>query len=148
MTERIGLVAQNWTTGMIMITPFSFSLREMAGVYARTIGAMAEAYVASTSMTTNMIFAGMNGTRATTNFTRQNAKEALSINSNSARSFAQAARETVQVQGEGSEVKIDLPRIVARVLVREEQDQQQTPLNLKEMIQLCLVQLVLVVKVR
>lgn len=60
----------------------------------------------------------------------------MSINSNSARSFAQAAREMVQVQGEGSEVKKDLPRIVARVLVREEQDQQQTPLNPKEMIQL------------
>ena len=65
MTERMGQVDQNWTTGMI--TPFSFSPREMADVYARTIGAMAEAYVASTSMATNMVFAGMDGTRATTN---------------------------------------------------------------------------------
>ncbi|MFL6523737.1 MAG: hypothetical protein ACJ70Q_02740 [Nitrososphaera sp.] len=49
----------------------------MADVYARNIGAMAEAYVASMSMATNMIFAGMEITQATTNFTRQNAKEAL-----------------------------------------------------------------------
>jgi hypothetical protein len=102
MAERMGHVAQNWTTGMM--TPFfSYfsSPQEMADVYTRTIGAMAEAYVASTRMATNMIFAGMEVTRATTNFTRQNAKEAARITSNSARSFAQNARETVQVQGEG-----------------------------------------------
>jgi hypothetical protein len=101
MAERMGHVAQNWTTGMM--TPFfSYfsSPQEMADVYTRTIGAMAEAYVASTRMATNMIFAGMEVTRATTNFTRQNAKEAARITSNSARSFAQNARETVQVQGE------------------------------------------------
>lgn len=48
----------------------------MADVYARNIEAMTEAYVASMSMATNMIFAGMEVTQATTNFTRQNAKEA------------------------------------------------------------------------
>jgi hypothetical protein len=104
MAERMGHVAQNWTTGMM--TPFfSYfsSPQEMADVYTRTIGAMAEAYVASTRMATNMIFAGMEVTRATTNFTRQNAKEAARITSNSARSFAQNARETVQVQGEGQQ---------------------------------------------
>jgi hypothetical protein len=48
----------------------------MADVYARNIEAMTEAYVASMSMATNMIFAGMEVTQAITNFTRQNAKEA------------------------------------------------------------------------
>src|SRR5829696_502990 len=99
MAERIGLVAHYWTTtGM---TPF-FSPREMIDIYARTIGAMAEAYVTSTRMATNMMFAGMEATRATANYTRQNAKEASRITSNTARTFAQTAKETVQVQdGEG-----------------------------------------------
>jgi hypothetical protein len=98
MAERIGQAAHYWTTtGMMM--PF-FSPREMADIYARTIGAMAEAYVASTRMATNMLFAGLEATRATTNYTRQNAKEASRITSNTARAFAQTARETVQVQGE------------------------------------------------
>ncbi|MDQ3727779.1 MAG: hypothetical protein M3307_06040, partial [Thermoproteota archaeon] len=97
MAERIGQVAHYWTT--TGITPF-FSPREMADIYARTIGAMAEAYVASTRMATNMMFAGLEATRATTNYTRQNAKEASRITSNTARAFAQTAKETVQVQGE------------------------------------------------
>jgi hypothetical protein len=94
MAERIGEVAHYWTTSM---TPF-FSPREMADIYTRTIGAMAEAYVASTRMATNMMFAGMEASKATTNYARQNAKEASRITSNTARSFAQAAKETVQVQ--------------------------------------------------
>ena len=99
MAERIGQVANYWTTtGM---TPF-FSPREMIDIYARTMGAMAEAYVTSTRMATNMMFAGMEATKATTNYTRQNAKEASRITSNTARTFAQTAKETVQVQdGEG-----------------------------------------------
>jgi hypothetical protein len=100
MAERIGQVAHYWTTGMMM--PF-FSPREMANIYARTIGAMAEAYVTSTRMATNMLFAGMEATRATTNYARQNAKEASRITSNTARTFAQTAKETVQVQGEERE---------------------------------------------
>jgi hypothetical protein len=99
MAERIGQVAHYWTTtGM---TPF-FSPREMIDIYARTMGVMAEAYVTCTRMATNMMFAGMEATRATTNYTRQNAKEASRITSNTARTFAQTAKETVQVQdGEG-----------------------------------------------
>jgi hypothetical protein len=97
MAERIGQVAHYWTTtGM---TPF-FSPRQMADIYTTTIGAMAEAYVASTRMATNMMFAGMEAARATTNYARQNAKEASRITSNTARGFAQTAKETVQVQGE------------------------------------------------
>jgi hypothetical protein len=94
IAERIGQVAHYWTTSM---TPF-FSPREMADIYTRTIGAMAEAYVASTRVATNMVFAGMEASKATTNYARQNAKEASRITSNTARSFAQTAKETVQVQ--------------------------------------------------
>jgi hypothetical protein len=87
----------NWTTttGMMGIP---FYPREMADVYARTIGTMTEAYVSSTRMATNMLFAGIEAFRATTNYTRQNAKEAARITSNTARTFAQTAKETVQVQ--------------------------------------------------
>jgi hypothetical protein len=94
MAERIGQVAHYWTTSM---TPF-FSPREMADIYARTIGAMAEAYVASTRMATNMMFAGMEASKASTNYARQNAKEVSRITSNTARNFSQAAKETVQVR--------------------------------------------------
>ncbi|MFL6483855.1 MAG: hypothetical protein ACJ70Z_03980 [Nitrososphaera sp.] len=71
----------------------------------------------------------------------------MSINSNSTRSFALTARETFKFKEKDSVVEIDLPRTVARVLVREEQDQQPTPLNREETVQLQLVQLVLLVKV-
>jgi hypothetical protein len=98
MAQRIGEVAHYWTTGTMM--PFFFSPREMTDIYARTIGAMTEAYVASTRMANNVLFAGIEATRATTNYTRQNAKEASRIASNTARAFAQTARETVEVQGE------------------------------------------------
>ena len=86
----------NWTTGMIG-TPF-FSPGQIADIYARTIGAITEAYVASTRMATNSLFAGIEATRATTNYARQNAKEASRITSNTARAFAHTSRETVQVQ--------------------------------------------------
>jgi hypothetical protein len=72
----------------------------MTNIYARTIGAMAEAYVASKRMTTNMMFAGLEATRATTNYARQNAKEASRITSNTARAFVQTTKETIQVQWE------------------------------------------------
>jgi hypothetical protein len=85
----------NWTTGMIG-TPFSPV--QIADIYARTIGAITEAYLASTRVATNVLFAGIEATRATTNYTRQNAKEAARITSNTAKTFAQTSRETVQVQ--------------------------------------------------
>jgi hypothetical protein len=96
-TPIVQRTGYNWTTGMIE-TPF-FSPREMADIYTRTIGAITEAYVASTRIATNVLFAGIEATRATTNYTRQNAKEAARITSNTARTFAQTtAKETVQVQ--------------------------------------------------
>ena len=91
-------VAQRTTTTNIMgATPF-FSPQQIADVYARTIGAMTEAFVASTRMANNVLFAGLDATRATTNYARQNAKEASRITSNTARTFAQTSRETVQNQ--------------------------------------------------
>lgn len=104
VAQSTGRGGNNYWTGGMMMTPFSFfSPREMANIYARTIGAITEAYVASTRMATNMLFAGMEATRATTNYARQNAKEASRITSNTARTFAQTSRETVQVQGEEAE---------------------------------------------
>ncbi len=89
----------NYLTGGMMggAMPF-FSPGQIADIYARTIGAMTEAYVASTRMATNVLFAGIEASRATTNCTRQNAKEAAHITSNTAKTLAQTARETVQVQ--------------------------------------------------
>ena len=90
-------VAQRTPTNIMGATPF-FSPQQIADVYTRTIGAMTEAFVASTRMATNVLFAGLDVTRATTNYTRQNAREAASITSNAARAFSQTARETVQNQ--------------------------------------------------
>jgi 5-bromo-4-chloroindolyl phosphate hydrolysis protein len=82
----------------IIIFFLFFSPGQIADIYARTIGAMTEAYVASTRMATNVLFAGIEVTRATINYARQNTKEASRITSNAAKAFAQnAAKETVQV---------------------------------------------------
>lgn len=99
--EVINSIQLAWTpvvqrTTNIMANPF-FSPEQIADIYARTIGAMTEVYVASTRMVTNMLFAGMEATRATTNYARQNAKETARITSNTARTFAHTAKETVQV---------------------------------------------------
>jgi hypothetical protein len=93
MVHRTGY---NWATSGITGVPFS--PRELSDIYARTIGAMTEAYVASTRMATNMLFAGVELARATTNYARQNARETARITANTARTFSQTARETVQVQ--------------------------------------------------
>jgi hypothetical protein len=85
----------NRTIGMMGVPFYS---REMADIYVRTIGAMIEAYVASTRMATNMLFAGIEAARTITNYARQNAKEAARITSSTTRTFTQTAKETVQVQ--------------------------------------------------
>lgn len=91
-------VAQRTPTNIMGQTPY-FSPQQVADVYARTIGAMTEAFVASTRMATNVLFAGLDASRATTNYARQNAREAARLTSNTARAFSQTARETtVQVQ--------------------------------------------------
>ena len=101
--EVINSIQSAWTpvvqriTNNIMVTPF-FSPGQIAGIYAKTIRAMTKAYVAYTRMTTSMLFASMEATRATTDYTRHNAKEASRIASNTAKTFAQTVKETVQVQ--------------------------------------------------
>jgi hypothetical protein len=94
-TPIVQRTGYNWTTGMI---GSPFSPREIADIYARTIGVVTEAYVASTRMANNLVFAGIEATRATTNYARQNAKEAARITSNTARTFAHTTKERVQVQ--------------------------------------------------
>ncbi|HJU34721.1 MAG TPA: hypothetical protein VJ695_06345 [Nitrososphaera sp.] len=101
--EVINFIQSAWTpvaqrTAVNVMGTQFFSPDEMANIYARTIGAVTEAYVASTRMATNMMFAGMEASRATTNYARQNTKEATRITSNTARAFAQNAKETVQNQ--------------------------------------------------
>ena len=90
-------VAQRIPTNMMGAIPY-FSPQQIADIYTRTIGAMTEAYVVSTRMATNTMFAGLEATRATTNYARQNTREAARLTSNTARAFAQNARETVQAQ--------------------------------------------------
>ena len=99
----LGGRANYWLAGMMGgggTTILFFSPREMTNIYAKTIGAVAEAYVASARMANNMMFAGLETKRATTNYTRQNAKGVSRITSNTARAFAQTAKETVEVQDE------------------------------------------------
>jgi hypothetical protein len=53
-------------------------------------------------MATNMMFAGIEASRATTNYARHNSKEIARITSNTARIFGQNTRETVSKMQEGS----------------------------------------------
>ena len=86
-------VALRTPTNIVGATPY-FSPQQIADVYARTVGAMTEAFVASTRMATNVLFAGLDASRATANYARQNAREAARLTSNTARAFSQTARET------------------------------------------------------
>ena len=93
-----------WMMGM-MIQPWSWmgmSPRDMADIYARGISAMTDSVAASTRMATNMMFAGIEASRATTNYARHNSKEIARITSNTARIFGQNTRETVSRMQEGS----------------------------------------------
>jgi hypothetical protein len=53
-------------------------------------------------MATNMMFAGIEASRATTNYARHNSKEIARITSNTARIFGQNTRETLSKMQEGS----------------------------------------------
>jgi hypothetical protein len=93
------IVQRTTPANIIGGTPlFFFSPEQIADIYARTVGTMTEAYVASTRMATNLMFAGLEATRAATNYSRQNSKELSRVTSNTARTFAQTAKETVQHQ--------------------------------------------------
>jgi hypothetical protein len=78
------------------------SPRDMADMYARSISAMTDSVAAGTRMATNMMFAGLEASRATTNYARHNSKEIARITSNTARIFGQNTRETVGRMQEGS----------------------------------------------
>jgi hypothetical protein len=93
-----------WMTGIMQ--PWwwwmGMSPRDMADIYARGISAMADSVAAGTRMATNMMFAGIEASRATTNYARHNSKEIARITSVTARSFGQNTRETVGRMQEGS----------------------------------------------
>ncbi len=85
----MGMMQQPWSSWM------GLSPRDMGDIYARGISAMTDSLAAGTRMATNMMFAGIEATRATTNYARQNSREIARITSNTARIFGQTTRETV-----------------------------------------------------
>jgi hypothetical protein len=91
----MGMMMQPWWWWMGM------SPRDMVNIYARSISAMTDLVTASTRMATNMMFAGIEASRATTNYARHNSKEIARITSNTARIFGQNTRETVSRMQEG-----------------------------------------------
>jgi hypothetical protein len=101
--ERTGSGNNYWMMGMIQ--PWSWigmSPRDMADIYARSISAMTDSVAASARMATNMMFAGIEASRATTNYARHNSREIARVTSNTARIFGQNARETANRIQEGS----------------------------------------------
>ena len=92
-----------WMMGMMM-QPWSWmgmSPRDMADIYARGISAMTDSVAASTRMATNMMFAGIEASRATTNYAKYSSKEIARVTSITARIFGQNTRETVSRMQEG-----------------------------------------------
>ena len=106
LAERTGGSNNNNWMMMGMMQPWwswmGISPRDMADIYARSISAMTDSVAAGTRMATNMMFAGIEATRATTNYARHNSKEVSRITSNTARIFGQNTRETVGRMQEGS----------------------------------------------
>ena len=106
LAERTGGSNNNNWMMMGMMQPWwpwmGVSPRDMADIYARSISAMTDSVAAGTRMATNMMFAGIEATRATTNYARHNSKEVSRITSNTARIFGQNTRETVGRMQEGS----------------------------------------------
>jgi hypothetical protein len=76
-----------WWTGI--------SPKDMATIYARNISIMTDFITASTRMVTNMMFAGIEASRAATNYARYSSKEIAKVTSITARMFGQTTRETV-----------------------------------------------------
>ena len=103
--ERTGGGSASGYYWMGMIQPWwswiGVSPRDIAEIYARGISAMTDSLAAGTRMATNMMFAGIEATRATTNYARQNSREVARITSNTARIFGQTTRETFGRMQEG-----------------------------------------------
>jgi hypothetical protein len=93
-----------WMMGMMM-QPWSWwmgmSPRDMVNIYARSISVMTDLVTASTRMATNMMFAGIEASRATTNYAKYSSKEIARVTSITARIFGQNTRETVSRMQEG-----------------------------------------------
>lgn len=97
-----GSASSSW---MGMYQPWwwmALSPKDLADIYARGISAMTDWLAASTRMATYMMFAGMEATRATTNYARQNSREIARITSHTVRIFGQSTREAVVRMQEGS----------------------------------------------
>jgi hypothetical protein len=103
----MGMMQQPWWSWM------GVSPRDIADIYARGISAMTDSVAAGTRMATNMMFAGIEATRATTNYARQNSREISRITSNTARIFGQTTRETFGRMQEGSYVGTTTPGAAA-----------------------------------
>ena len=90
----MGMMQPWWWMGM--------SPRDMVNIYARGISVMTDLVTASTRMVTNMMFAGIEASRATTNYAKYSSKEIARVTSITARIFGQNTRETVSRMQEGS----------------------------------------------
>ena len=106
LAERTGGSNNNNWMMMGMMQPWwswmGVSPRDMADIYARSISAMTDSVAAGTRMATNMMFAGIEASRATTNYARHNSREVSRMTSNTARIFGQNTRETVGRMQEAS----------------------------------------------
>jgi hypothetical protein len=93
-----------WMMGMMQ--PWGWwmgmSPRDMVNIYARSISAMTDLVTASTRMVTNMMFAGIEATRATTNYAKYSSRELAKVTSVTAKIYGQNTRETVSRMQEGS----------------------------------------------
>jgi hypothetical protein len=78
------------------------SPRDMANIYARNISAMTDLVAAGSRMATNMMFAGIEASRATTNYAKYSSREIAKVTSTTARIFGQSTKETVSRMQEGS----------------------------------------------
>jgi hypothetical protein len=93
-----------WMMGMMMQPWWSWmgmSPRDMVNIYARGISVMTDLVTASTRMATNMMFAGIEASRATTNYAKYSSREIAKVTSVTARIFGQNTRETVSRMQEG-----------------------------------------------
>jgi hypothetical protein len=100
--EGSGSVGNYWMGMYQPLWWMALSPKDVADIYTRGISAMTDWLAASTRMATYMMFAGMEATRATTNYARQNSREIARITSHTVRIFGQSTRETVVRMQEGS----------------------------------------------
>ena len=90
----MGMMQPWWWMGM--------SPKDMVNIYAKSISAMTDLVTAYSRMVTNMMFAGIEASRATTNYAKYSSKEIARVTSITARIFGQNTRETVSRMQEGS----------------------------------------------